>query len=150
MEEYFEYPHHNNEITGFLENLNNNINVTWNPKEMHFWHKEGGKKQRGIKIADMSRSHTTISTITFSHKFRLYLVVTADFRMFFINENLFVVQVADMSNIRLVNYAVFNDKDSQLIVGGINGVFVYDFNYKSKYSPQMAATIDQEGKHINI
>jgi hypothetical protein len=40
-----------------------------------------------------------------------------------------------MSSIRLVNFAVFNEKDDQLIVGGINGVFVYDFNYKSKYSP---------------
>jgi WD40 repeat protein len=55
-----------------------------------------------------------------------------------------------MSSIRLVNFAEFNDKDNQLIVGGINGVFVYDFNYKSKYSPQLAATIDQEGKHITI
>lgn len=83
----------------------------------------------------MFKSHTTISTITFSHKFRLYLVVTADFRMFFINENLFVVQQIEMFNIRLVNYALFNDKDDKLIVGGINGVFVYDFVYKSKYSP---------------
>ena len=117
---------------------------------MHFWHKDSGKKQKGVKIADMSRSHTTISTIAFSHKFRLYLVVTADFRMFFMNENLFVVTTIDMSNIRLINYVVFNDKNSQLIVGGINGVFVYEINYKSKYSPQLAAAIDTEGKHITV
>lgn len=81
MEEFIKYGHHSNEIIGFTENLNNKINITWNQKEMHFWHKESGKKLRGIKIADMSRSHTTISTISFTHKFRLYLVVTADFRM---------------------------------------------------------------------
>lgn len=150
MEEFISYPHHSNEVTGFCENLNNQINVTYNQKEMHFWDRDSGKKQRGIKIAEMSRSHTTVSTISFSHKYRLYLAVTADFRMFFINENLNVVQMIDMSSIRLVNFAVFNDKDDQLIVGGINGVFVYDFNYKSKYSPQLAATIDVEGKHISI
>ena len=55
-----------------------------------------------------------------------------------------------MSSIRLVNIAQFNDKDNQLIVGGINGVFVYDLNYKSKYSPKLAASIDQEGKHITL
>ena len=55
-----------------------------------------------------------------------------------------------MSSIRLVNITQFNDKDNQLIVGGINGVFVYDLNYKSKYSPKLAASIDQEGKHITL
>jgi WD40 repeat protein len=55
-----------------------------------------------------------------------------------------------MSNIRLVNFAEFNDRDEKLVLAGNKGVFVFDFIYKSKYEPQLAASIDQEGKHINI
>ena len=117
---------------------------------MHYWNYNSGKRIGSMKIADVSRSHTTISTISFSHKFRLYLVVTADFRMFFLNECLNIVQIIDMSSIRLVNFVAFNDKDDKVIVAGVRGVFVYDLNYKSKYTPKLAASIDQEGKHITI
>ena len=55
-----------------------------------------------------------------------------------------------MASIRLINYVAFNDKDSKVVVAGVRGVFVYDLNYKSKYSPKLAASIDQEGKHISI
>ena len=117
---------------------------------MHYWNQDTGKKIGSMKICDVSRSHTTISTIAFSHKFRLYVVVTADFRMFFLNECLNIVQTIDMNPIRLVNFVAFNDKDDKIVVAGIKGVFMYDMNYKSKYSPKLAASIDQEGKHISL
>ena len=125
-----------------LCNTNNNVLVTWNLKEMQFWCPDTGKKTGALKIADVSRSHTTISTIAFSHKFRLYLVVTADFRMFIMNELLNIVSQIDMSAIRLINFAQFNDKDETLVVAGIRGVFIFDFKYKGKYPPKQAASID--------
>lgn len=124
--------------------------MTWNLKEVHFWEMNSGKRQGGLKIAEVSRSHTTISTIAFSHRFRLYCIVTADFRLFFLNENLNKVGVLDISEIRLVNFVVFNDKDEKVILAGIRGVFVYKFIYDSKYDPKLAATIDPEGKHIKL
>lgn len=78
---------------------------------MHFWDPSDGTQQGWMKINELTGSHTTISCISFSLKFRLYLIVTADFRMFFLNELLNLVQTIDMSQIRLVNYACFNDKD---------------------------------------
>jgi len=55
-----------------------------------------------------------------------------------------------MSKIRLVNFAFFHDAENKLILGGIRGVFFYDFNYKGKYDPKLAASIDQDGKHISV
>ena len=39
------------------------------------------------------------------------MIVTADFKMFFLNELLKVVWHIDMSSIRLVNFAYFNDQE---------------------------------------
>ena len=41
--------------------------------------------------------------------------------------------------IRLVNHAEFYDAKDLLITGGINGVFIFYFEYKSKYNPKLAA-----------
>jgi hypothetical protein len=78
------------------------------------------------------------------------MIVTADFKMYFLNELLKVVTHVDMSSIRLVNFAYFSDKDNRLITAGIDGVFIFNFNYQGKYAPLLAAQIDQEGKHISV
>lgn len=78
------------------------------------------------------------------------MIVTADFKMYFLNELLKVVTHVDMSSIRLVNFAYFSDKDNRLITAGIDGVFIFTFNYQGKYAPLLAAQIDQEGRHISV
>ena len=78
------------------------------------------------------------------------MIVTADFKMYFLNELLKVVSHVDMSAIRLVNFAYFCDEDDRLITAGIDGVFVFHFNYQGKYAPLLAAQIDQEGRHISV
>ncbi len=70
--------------------------------------------------------------------------------MLFINEMYAMVSELDMSSIRLVNYVEFYDDQSKLITAGIDGVFIFDFVYKGKYEPKHAATIDPEGKSIEI
>lgn len=49
-----------------------------------------------------------------------------------------------------MSFAEFNDVDSKFITAGIDGIFLFDFVYKSKYDPQTAAAIDPEGKTIEI
>ena len=56
----------------------------------------------------------------------------------------------DLSSIRLVNFAEFMDQESKVITAGIDGIFIFDFEYKGKYDPQHAAIIDPEGKSIEI
>jgi hypothetical protein len=37
-----------------------------------------------------------------------------------------------------------------LITGGINGVFIFNFNYQGKYPPRLAAQVDMKGTYIKI
>jgi hypothetical protein len=117
---------------------------------VHFWDPETGEQQRSLNIIEMCKGNINVMTVAFSHYFRLYLVVTADFKFHFLNEHLVHVQTIDMSEIRLVHFAEFNDKTKQIVLGGIRGVFIYDFKYEGKYSPLMAASIDPEAKHVKL
>ena len=69
-------------------------------------------------------------------------MVTTDFKMVFLNEVYHVIKQFDMSMIRLVNFVDFFDKESKLITGGIDGIFLFDVKYEGKYEPQQAAQID--------
>ena len=93
-------------------------------------------------MIDIAGLHTQIITIAFTQKYRLYLIVTADFKMHFVNELLRIVDCIDMSSIRLVNFVHFNDANDTVITAGIDGTFVFKFNYASKYKPLLAVQID--------
>ena len=56
----------------------------------------------------------------------------------------------DMSIIRLVNHVQFYDPKSLLITAGVEGVYLFDFNYSGKYPPKLAAQVDMKGSYINI
>ncbi len=60
-----------------------------------------------MKIFDIAKSHTQITTVSFSHKYRIYLVVTEDFKFIFMNELYYVVYIIDMTIIRLVHFVHF-------------------------------------------
>jgi WD40 repeat protein len=60
------------------------------------------------------------------------------------------VKELDMSSIRLVSLAEFHDADGKLVTSGIDGTFLFDFDYRGKYDPHHAAIIDPEGKSIDI
>lgn len=47
-----------------------------------------------------------------------------------------------MSHIRLINFAYFNDSEDTLIVSGVDGTFLFNFNYTGKYNPKLAAQVD--------
>lgn len=67
-------------------------------------------------------------------------MVSTDFKFYFINELGNVVKPPlDMSVIRLVKHAVFHDELDMLITAGINGVFIFKFDYQGKYPPRLAA-----------
>lgn len=65
----------------------------------------------------------------------MYLITTSDFKMVFLNEALYVVKNMDMNGLRLVSHAEFYDEQSKLIVGSVDGVFIFDFCYNGKYPP---------------
>jgi len=161
MESYQSYHGHGIEPTGMVQNQNNNILCTWNQKEINFWNPDTGRMQDELRVSNLDHcGHTTVSVVTFSHKYRLYLIITADCKCYFLNEHVKVVQVMDMQQGRLVNCAEFNHptegkKDGeapkdQLILAGVEGVSVYDFVYTGKYTPERAAGIDKAGKNIKL
>lgn len=86
-------------------------------------------------MVDLTKTYSEVSTIAFSQKYRLYLVISKDFKFVFINELYNVVDITDMSEIRLVSNAYFHDDADELIVSGINGAFVFDFQYEGSYQP---------------
>ena len=125
------------------------------------------KTQKVIKLLDLIKCHSTVSTIAYSQKFRvsqlplcdliggcvcqLYLVIANDFKFVFMNELFNVIGVPmDMASLSQVKQAHFYDEKDQLITGGVRGVFIHSFDYSGKYTPKMAAQVDQKGLYINI
>lgn len=150
IEEVLCYNGHQAPVKDFVQNRNNQVNVTWTQKEVHFWSSTTGKRLGAPKILDIAKTHTQITTVAFSHRFRLYILFTADFKIFFLNELLKLVSQTEMSSLRQVNFACCHDAESKIILGNIDGVCILDFNYQGKYAPLLAAQIDQEGRHISV
>ena len=123
---------------------------TWDFKSLHLWSMETGARTNIVKMIDVTKTHCTISAVAFSHKLRLYLVITSQFKFIFLNELCYVVTMLDMSELSTVNFVHFNDKQSQLVTAGIKGVYIHNFRYTGKYDPKLAATIDFTGKYIQI
>ena len=101
-------------------------------------------------MMEETRTHCTISAVAFSHRYRLYLVVTSKFYFIFFNENYYNVLMINMRDLGAVNFVHFNDSQNQLITAGIKGVFIHNFKYTGKYDAKLAATIDKEGKNISL
>ena len=117
------------------------------------WSMETGNRDMMIKMIDLTKTHCTISAIAYTHKYRLFCIVSSEFKMLFMNEKGYVVNGGnpiDMSAIRLVNFVIFDDRKSYCIVGGIDGVFIFNFVYKSKYEPKLASQVDPKGIHIKV
>jgi hypothetical protein len=86
--------------------------------------------------------------------------VSNEFKFFFVNEIYNCVKVLDMSTIRLIKFAQFVDDpltspsakvtNDKLICSGIEGTFIFDFWYDSKYTPLLAVSVDQFGRDIKI
>jgi hypothetical protein len=65
--------------------------------------------------------------MTFS--LQLYLIVTTEFKMIFLNENCQLIRTLDTSAIRLVNFVYFDDQNNRLLTAGIDGVNLFDLFY---------------------
>lgn len=91
MEEVLSYSGHVGVVQDFVHNRNNRVMATWTQKELHFWNSETGQRVRAMKILDIAKTHTQITCVAFSHAFRLYIVFTADFKIYFLNELLNLV-----------------------------------------------------------
>lgn len=69
-----------------------------------------GKRLKLFRIVELTKCHSSVTAVAFSHKYRLYLIVTSGFKMFFMNELYNIVSTLDMSSIRLVNFVHFYDE----------------------------------------
>ena len=178
IEHECDYNQHINLMKGFEQNPVNQVNVTWSQKEIHFWSNEAknvGEQYKAFKILDIAQMHTQVTCITYSRYFRLYIVFTADFKIFVMNEKYKVVTTIEMTSINLVNFAyVYDDpaalkngrlrdeektkenekysfhKVGKIVLGNIDEVTIMDFDYKSNHTPFLSSKIDQEGRHIKV
>jgi len=64
--------------------------------------------------------------------------------------NIVIKPHLDMSHLRLVNHAQFYDEKDLLVTAGIDGVFVFNFDYRGKYTPALAIQVDPKGIYIKI
>ena len=132
------------------------VNVTFDSKTIHFWSTlhpaiiDDVAKPKVIKVVDLIKTHAAVSTVAYSPKYRLYLIISTDFKFIFLNEIFNVIDQCDMSDIRLVSHAYFHDEQDLLITGGVNGVFLFKFQYTGNYKPILAAKVDIHGNHIKI
>ena len=74
----------------------------------------------------------------------LYLAISTDFKMHIFNELLIRIGWLPL-NVRLIYFAHFYEEESTLITAGIDGVFMFKFNTKTKYDPRQAVMLDPEG-----
>lgn len=101
------------------------------------------KRPTPVRMADIFKSQSSISTVAYSPKYRvspshlyiiifsqLYLVVTNCFKFIFLNElNRVVNPPIDMNQLRLVTHAHFLDERDKLITAGLKGVYIFNFEY---------------------
>ncbi|MDR3549301.1 MAG: hypothetical protein P4M11_13740 [Candidatus Pacebacteria bacterium] len=77
------------------------------------------------------------------------MATTEDFKLLVFGLNLFLLRTIQMK-IRLVHFLHFLEPSSQLIVAGIDGCFLIDFEYESRYKSKQALVLDPEGKYVKI
>ena len=89
IEQQAKYKHHKADIKDFVQNTNNNVNVTYSAKEVHFWSNQPGdvgRKIKSFKILTLAKMHTQVTCVCFSKHYRIYIVFTANFKIFVLNE----------------------------------------------------------------
>jgi len=75
-----------------------------------------------------------VEVMLFSHRYRLYFIISDDFFLHFFNENMLHVAKLHL-NTRLITHAVFLEKESRLIVGGIDGLTSFHVEVICKHDP---------------
>lgn len=123
------------------------MNVSYDPKNINLWSAHSCKV---IRLLDLTKQHNSIVAVAYTPKYRLYLIVTSDFKFIFLNNCHNVVKTIDMSYLRLVNEVAFYDEKDLLITAGVDGVFIFKFLYTGNYSPVQADKVDPKGIYIKI
>jgi WD40 repeat protein len=124
---------------------------------MHVWDPTNSHTIFSVNFFDIAASHS-VSCLTYSSKYHLYIAVTTDFKLLVFNEHLKYVKQKDEHGVvkpielkvRLVNHIHFSEKDSKLVTAGVGGCFIFDFTVKTKYDPKQALFLDPDGKNMKI
>lgn len=73
------------------------------------WSMETGCRTNHLKLLDVTKTHSSITAVAFSHRYRLYLVVTSHFKFIFLNEHFNVVTIHPRPDLSTVNFLHWND-----------------------------------------
>jgi hypothetical protein len=74
----------------------------------------------------------------------LYLIITDDFYLHFFNENWLHLAKLYL-NTRLITHAVFLEKESRLILGGIDGLTSFHLDVICKHDPKQNLALNPKG-----
>lgn len=92
------------------------------------WDPTNGKTVFSVNFFDTTGSHS-ISAVTYTKRYHLYLAVTTDFKLLVYNEQLkYVKQFDENKNyvpieikVKLINHIHFWETESKLITAGVGG-----------------------------
>jgi len=95
---------------------------------LHVWDPTNGSTVFSVNFFDTAQSHS-VSTVTYSKRYHLYLAVTSDFKLLVYNEQLKYIKQKDVHGnvkpielkVRLVNFIHFWESQSKLITAGVGG-----------------------------
>ena len=87
IEEVLSYKGHKHvPIKDFIFNYNMGHYITFDPKTLNMWSMETGDHYMSKKMYDLRENHCSISAVGYSHRYRLFCIVSGDFKMLFVNE----------------------------------------------------------------
>ncbi|CAI2378645.1 unnamed protein product [Moneuplotes crassus] len=152
-----QYLGHSTQVKGIIWNPNLNCFASYDEKNLHLWDPTNTNTIFSVNFFDTVGSHS-VSCVTYSTRYRLYLAVTTDFKLLIFNELLRYVKQKDQDGnvrptelkVRLVNNIYFWESKSKLITAGVGGCFVFDFCVKTKYDPKQALFLDPDSKNLII
>lgn len=116
-------------LQGVLYNENINCFTSWSEKQVRVFQAKSGDKLVSMDI-ELVTSSQSISALTYSHKHRIYIIATNDFKLHVFNELLYHVGLYQ-HQMRQVKSLHFYDSHNFLVAVGQMGCFVIDYRHMS-------------------
>lgn len=108
----------------------------------------GGKQRLFFNFFEYAKVHI-VTCFTYITRYRVYVVVTADFRMFIMSEYFDVIRVMQLGSGRVQDLEYLEQTD-ELLVCGINSLKVMRLNIQAKYDIESAIMLDPTGRSMQI
>jgi WD40 repeat protein len=107
-----------------------------------------GKQRLSINYFEHAKVHI-VTCFAYITRYRVYIVVTADFRMFIMSDYFDIIRVMQLGSGRVQGVEYLEDTD-ELLFCGINSLIVKRLNILAKYDIESAIMLDPTGRSMNI